>query len=53
MAPRRIEKNMKALSDAGLRVVAISVDKPEKTRVKRWFKKLDTLLLVSRIQTSR
>jgi peroxiredoxin len=25
---------MKAFSDAGIRVVAISVDKPEKTRVK-------------------
>jgi peroxiredoxin len=31
MAPRGIEKSMKALTDAGIRVVAISVDKPEKT----------------------
>ena len=34
MEPRGIENNMKALSDAGIRVVAISVDKPEKTCVK-------------------
>jgi peroxiredoxin len=32
MAPWGIEKSMKALTDAGIRVVAISVDKPEKTR---------------------
>ena len=31
MGPRGIENNMKALSDAGIRVAAISVDKPEKT----------------------
>jgi peroxiredoxin len=33
MGPPGIENNMKALSDAGIRVVTISVDKPEKTRV--------------------
>jgi hypothetical protein len=32
MAPQGIEKSMKALTDEGIRVVAISVDKPEKTR---------------------
>jgi hypothetical protein len=34
MASRGIENNMKTLSDAEIRVVAIRVDKREKTRVK-------------------
>ncbi len=35
MGPQGIENNMKALSDVGIRVVAISIDKPEKTRVRQ------------------
>jgi hypothetical protein len=50
MAPRGIENNLKAISDAGIRVVAISVDQPEKLASK-WSRKLDTPLLFSRIQT--